>query len=92
MNSNPINQFAQPTSTSLKPPKYSKPILTPGYELCLYFINKIQEQPFSREDDANLYLHLREFELTCVLLHITDMSNKTLRWKFFLLSLVGKGK
>ena len=32
-NITPINQFAAPMGTQLEPPKYLKPILTPGYEL-----------------------------------------------------------
>jgi hypothetical protein len=62
MNSTPIYQFAKPTSVSSKPPESSEPILTPGYELRLCFINMIQEQSFSREGDANPYSHLQEFE------------------------------
>ena len=38
MDSTPIYQYAKPTSTSLKPPESSDPIITPGYELRLYLI------------------------------------------------------
>jgi hypothetical protein len=43
MNSTLINQYTQPMSMSFKPPKSSKPILAPGYELRLCFINMIRE-------------------------------------------------
>ena len=46
-NITPINQFAAPTGTQLEPPKSSKPILTPGYELCPSLISMVQEQSFS---------------------------------------------
>ena len=45
-----------------------------------------------REGDENPYSHLREFEQTCACLRITGMSNKTLRWKLFLFSLMGRAK
>jgi hypothetical protein len=52
----------------------------------------VQNQPFSSEVDENPYSHLREFEQTCAYLHIEGMSNKTLKWKPFLFSLMGEAK
>jgi hypothetical protein len=52
----------------------------------------IRDQSFLGEDDENPYSHLQEFEQTCACLHITSMSNNTLRWKLFSLSLMGRAK
>ena len=79
MDNTPIYQYAKPTSTSLKPPESSDPIITPGYELCLYFIKLIQDKSFSGEGNENPYSHLQEFEQTCACLCIANISNKTLR-------------
>jgi hypothetical protein len=57
-----IHQYAAPTSAHLEPPKSSKPILTPSYELHLCLIKIVQDQSFSGEDDKNPYFHLHEFE------------------------------
>ena len=42
--------------------------------------------------DENPYSHLREFDQTCACLQITGMSDKTLRWKLFPFSLMGRAK
>ena len=78
MNFTPIYQYAKPTSTNLKPPESSDPIITPGYELRLYLIKLIQNNS-SREGDENAYSHLQEFEQTCACLCIAGMSDKTVR-------------
>ena len=83
MDSTPIYQYAKTTSTSPKPPESSEPIITPSYELRLSLIKLIRDQSFSAEGNKNPYSHLREFEQTCACLRITDMSDKTLRWKLF---------
>jgi hypothetical protein len=67
-----------PMSTCLEPPKSSKPILTPGFELRLCLINMVRDQSFSGEDDENPYSHLHEFEQTYACLHIAGMSDETL--------------
>ena len=65
--------------SAIPQPKESlKPILTPGYELCPWLINMVQDQPFSGEDDENPYFHLNEFEQTYACLRIVGMSDKTL--------------
>ena len=92
MNSTPIYQYAKPTSASLKPPKSSRTILIPGYELHPGLIKLIREQSFSGEGDENTYSHLQEFEQTCACLHIAGMSDKTLRWILFPFSLMGGAK
>jgi hypothetical protein len=92
MNSTPIYQYAKPTSTNLKPPESSKPILTCGYELRPCIINMIQEQSFSGEGDENSYSHLQEFLQTCACLRIVGMSNESLQWKLFPFSLTRKAK
>ena len=76
--STPIHQYATPTRACLEPPKSSKPILTPGYELRPCLINMVQDQPFSGKDDENPYSHLNEFEQTCACLRIVGMSDETL--------------
>jgi hypothetical protein len=91
INSTPIFRFS-PTSTSLRPPQSSKPILAPGYELRPCLINLIRKKSFSGVGDANPHSHLREFEQTYVFLRIAGMSDETLRWKPFLFSLTGKAK
>ena len=92
LESTPNYQYGAPTSGSLKPKESSKPILTPGYELCPCLINMVQDQPFSGEDDENPYSYLNEFEQTCACLRIAGMSDETLRWKLFPFSLMGKAK
>ena len=92
MDSTPIYQYAKPTSASLEPLKSSKLILTPGYELCPCFIKLIWDKSFLREGNKNPYSHLQEFEQTCACLHITGMSDETLRWKLFPFSLTGRAK
>jgi hypothetical protein len=52
----------------------------------------VQDQPFFGESHKNPYSHLREFEQTCACLHIEGMSDETLRWKLFSLSLMGRDK
>jgi hypothetical protein len=80
MDTIPIHQYAAPASACLEPPKSSKPILTSGYELRLCLINMVQEQSFLGECNESLYYHLWEFKQTCACLHITGISNETLRW------------
>ena len=92
MNSTPIYQYTKPMSASFGPPKSIEPILTPGYELRPCLIKLIWDQSFSGEGDENPYSHLQEFEQTCACLHIASMSDKTLRWKFFPFSLIGRAK
>jgi hypothetical protein len=90
MDNTPIYQYAKHTSACLEPPKSSKPILTPGYEMRPCFIKMIQEQAFLGKGAKNPYSHLREFEQTCACLHIAGMSDKTLRWKLFSVFFDGK--
>jgi hypothetical protein len=52
----------------------------------------IQDKSFSEEGNENPYSHLQEFEETCTCLHITGMSDKTVRWKLFPFSLMGIAK
>ena len=92
LDSTPIYQYAKPTSASLKPPESSEPIITPSYELRLSLIKLIRDQSFSGEGNENPYSHLREFEWTFACLCVAGMSNKTLRWKLFPLSLTGRAK
>ena len=92
MDFTPIYQYAKPTSACLEPPKSSEPILTPGYELCPCLIKLIRDQSFSGEGNENPYSHLQEFEQTYACLCITDMFDKTLRWKVFSFSLMGRAK
>ena len=92
LESTPIYQYGAPMSVSLQPKESSKPILTPGYELCPCLINMVQDQPFSGEDNENPYSHLYQFEQTYACLRIAGMLDKTLRWKLFPFSLMGKDK
>ena len=92
LESTPIYQYGAPMSGRLQPQESSKPILTHGYELRPYLINMVQDQPFLGEDDETPYSHLNEFEQTCACLRIADVSDKTLRWKLFPFSLMGKAK
>jgi hypothetical protein len=75
LESTSIYQYAAPTSACLEPPKSSKHILTPGYELGPCSINIVWDQSFLGEDDENAYSHLNEFEQTCACLHIAGMSD-----------------
>jgi hypothetical protein len=92
MDNTPIYKYAKLTSACLEPPKSSKPIVTPSYELRPCLIKLIQEHSFSGKGNENPYSHLREFEQTCACLHITGMSDETLRWKLFMFSLTRRAK
>ena len=92
MDNKRIYQYAKLTNAGLEPLKSSKPILTPSYELRPCLIKSIQEQSYLRKGDENPYWHLWEFEKTYACLHIAGMSNKTLRWKLFLFSLMRRAK
>ena len=83
MDNTPIYQYVKPKSARLEPPKFAEPILTPGYELHPCLIKLIREQSFLGKGNENPYSQLREFEQTCACLHITIMSDETLRWKLF---------
>ena len=52
MNNTPIYQYAKPTSVSLEPPKFSEPIITPGYEP-RPSLKLIRDQSFSGEGNEN---------------------------------------
>jgi hypothetical protein len=52
----------------------------------------VQSLSFSGEEDENPYLHIRDFEQTCDCLRIEGLSDKTLCWKLFPLSLKGKAR
>ena len=92
MDSTPIYQYPKPMSASLKPPEFSEPIITPGYELRMSLIKLIRDQSFSGEGNKNTYSHIREFEWTCACLRITGMSDKIIRWKLFPFSMTGRAK
>jgi hypothetical protein len=62
LESTPIYQCGAPTRTHLQPQEFSKPILAPGYELCVCLINMVQDQSFLGKDDENLYSHLIEVD------------------------------
>ena len=87
-----IYQNAVPWSTQLEPPLSSQPIFSNCYELRPSFITKVQEHIFSGDEKENPYIHLREFEQVCSCLHISGMSQETLKWKLFPFSLTGLAK
>ena len=87
-----IYQYASPRSTRLEPPLLSQPILSDSYELRPSFITKVQEHIFSKDEKENPYIHLCEFEQVCSCLHISGMSQETLKWKSFPFSLTGLAK
>ena len=87
-----IYQYASPRSTRLEPPLLSQPILSDSYELRPSFITKVQEHIFSKEEKENPYIHLSEFEQVCSCLHISGMSQETLKWKLLLFSLMRLAK
>ena len=87
-----IYQYAAPWSMRLEPPLSSQPIFSDSYELRPSFITKVQEHIFSGDEKENPYIHLREFEQVCSCLHISSMSQETLKWKLFPFSLTGLAK
>ena len=87
-----IQQLSAPKGEFLEPPKSSKPITAPGYELRPGFIAMVREQKFSGFDYENPYNHLREFEQLCACLTIAGMTQETLRWKLFPFSLDEKAR
>jgi hypothetical protein len=89
-NSKSIHESAIPSVTDLLPWKSSQPIQTSQYRLSSRLIAIIQNLSFSGKEDENPYLHVRDFEHTCDCLRIEGISDKTLRWKLFPFSLMGK--
>jgi len=87
-----IYQFATPSETDLLPWESSQPIQTSHYRLSSRLIAMIQNLSFSGKEDENSYLHIRDFEQTCDCLCIEGISDKTLRWKLFPLSLRGEAR
>ena len=87
-----IFQFAAPRSTRLEPPSSAQPIFADSYELRPSSITKVQEHIFSGDEKENPYIHLCEFEQVCSCLHISGMSQDTLKWKPFPFSLMGIAK
>jgi hypothetical protein len=90
INSIPIFQFSAPTEIYLVPWESSQPIQAPNYRLSQRLIATVQSLSFSGGVDENPYLHIRDFEQTCVCLRIEGMSDQTLRWKLCPFSLKGK--
>jgi len=72
------------------PHESSQPIQTSSSRLSPWLIALVQSLTFSGEGDENPYLHIRNFEQTC--LCIEDISDETLCWKLFPFSLKGKAK
>ena len=87
-----IFQFTAPRSMQLEPPSSAQPIFADSYELRPSFITKVLEHIFSGDEKENPYIHLREFEQVCSCLHISGMSQETLKWKLFLFPLTGLAK
>ena len=92
MNEPSISHITLPKGHSLEPPPSSHLILSLSYELRPSFIAKVREQPFSGEEDENLYTHLRDFEQWCSCVNIQGMRQGTLKWKLFPFSLMGIAK
>jgi len=93
MNSNmSIYEFHRPTGRHFEPPKSSKPIIASSFEIDPEYIEFVKKQPFSGEGEENSYTHLREYYRVCALLRIEGMSDETLKWKLFPLSLTGKAR
>ena len=86
------HQLFAPKGEFIEPPQSSKPIIASSYELRPGFIAMVQEQTFLGLDYENPYTHLREFEQLCACLTISGMSQETLRWKLFPLSLDERAK
>jgi hypothetical protein len=84
INSIHVYQFVAPMETSLMPWESSQPIQTPNYRLSPRLIAMVQSLSFLEKEDKNPYLHIRDFEQTCDCLHIEGISDKILRWKYFL--------
>ena len=83
------NLFASKGEFCDPPPKST---LHSGCELNPGLIAMVRAQPFSRLDSENRCNHLHEFEEVCSCLSILGMTQQTLRWKLFPLSLMGKAK
>ena len=86
-NSKSIHESVTPSVTDLLPWESSQPIQTSQYRLSSRLITMIKNLSFSRKEDENPYLHIRDFEQTCDCLRIEGISDKTLRWKPFPFSL-----
>ena len=87
-----IYQYAAPRSTRLEPPSSSQTKFSDSYEVCPSFITKVLEHIVSTDEKENPYIHLREFKQVCSCLHISVMSQETLKWKLFPFSLMGLAK
>jgi hypothetical protein len=79
MHSTPTYKLSAPKGELLEPPPPSHPTLIDGYKLRPAFITMVQEQTFSREENKNPYIHLREFEQLCSCLNIPGMPHETLK-------------
>ena len=87
-----IQQLSSPKSEFVEPPQSSKSIIASSYKLHPCFIAMVQEQTFLGLDYENPYHHSREFEKLCACLTILGMSQETLQWKLFLVSLDKRAK
>jgi hypothetical protein len=83
------NPFASKGEFPEPPPK---PKFSFGYELHPGVITMVRALPFARHDDENPCQHLLDFEEMCSCLSISGMTQETLRWKLFSLSLMGRAK
>jgi len=77
-NNTPINQYANPTSTHLRPPEHLEPITIDGFEISPDFIEFVQKEPFLGESEENPYSHLQEFNRFCDLIRIEGMPDETI--------------
>jgi hypothetical protein len=91
-NDTPINQYANPMGTHLRPPEHLEPITTNGFEISPDFIEFVRKEPFLGESEETPYSHLQEFNQFCDLIRIEGLSDETIQWKLFLFSLAGKAK
>ena len=81
-----------PSNEYLEPPPSCHPILSDGYEIRPSLVAMVRAQSFSGRKDECPYAHLQDFDENCSVLIIPGMTQHTLRWKLFPLSLVGEVK
>jgi hypothetical protein len=75
----PMGEFLEPSSSS-----------STSCELRPSLIAMVQNRPFFGDINEDPHHHLQEFEELCWCLVISDMTQKTLRWKLFPFSLMEK--
>ena len=92
MSSSSIHQLSTSEDEFSEPSTSSRPFTASVYELHPRIIAMVRAQTFSGLESEDPDLHLQVFKELCSCLVIPGMSQETLSWKLFPLSLMGKAE